>query len=203
MPVKGENGYVGSYQGKEIWEKTLKEFMALPSVKQNDSDIMYLITEDYRVICGGYVCGTINKAKTRFDNHARVAWRVAYAHILQALEEERKAKAKVKAQMKAAVVTERPTVENLSKPVVVTLNSMTHEAENKLAEIQHETQEKVEEVLGDAHDAVNSVETIAEKALETLVEEGEAKLTALAEQKPVVRKRSTTTKAKPRVKPVE
>ena len=202
MPVKGENGYVGSYQGKEIWEKTLKEFMALPPIKQNDSDIMYLITEDYRVICGGYVCGTINKNKTRFDNYARVAWRVAYAHVLE--EEERKAKAKMKAQMKAAVVTERPTVENLSKPVVATLNNMTHEAENKLAEIQHETQEKVEEVLGDVHDAVNSVETIAEKALETLVEEGEAKLTALAEQKPVVRKRSTTTtKAKPRVKPVE
>lgn len=194
------NNYIGKYQGIDIYGVTLEEYYNLTSAQQKSGEVIYLILDDHRVITKGQVFGRVTIDHKRLDVVGRpVAFDVAYGSFLAQKEKEMKARAEEK--RKAAIISERATVESLAKQAENNLKAMKHAAANKAVELHHEAEVKLNEVVEKTEDAVQEVvETATEVAtdmtaeskqmLDAVVAEGEAQVkpitTTRRKKKPVV-----------------
>ena len=152
--------------------------------------------DDHRVITKGQIFGRVTIDHKRLDVVGRpVAFDVAYGSFLAQKEKEMKARAEEK--RKAAIISERATVESLAKQAENNLKAMKHVAANKAVELHHEAEVKLNEVVEKTEDAVQEVVETAtdmtaesKQMLDAVVAEGEAQVkpitTTRRKKKPVV-----------------
>lgn len=198
------DNFIGNYKGYPIYSIKFNDFMALSEKERMSRDVIYMIEEDRRVITNGNMFGSVSKDGKRLDGLKATPYPVAYAARI-ALEERKRREEKRNKMMAtptkkvtAAVVTERPTVENLAKAGEEKLQEIQHDAADALDKLNLEALEKTEEVLGDAAESVAAVENKVEEVVAELTAEGEAKLTALADEGE--KQVAAVKKRKPRVK---
>lgn len=190
------DNYIGKYQGVDIWAISFEDFVALDSIAQVTRDKIYLILDDRRVIKTGMVFGYVTRDNKRLNPSPKsIHWTVAYAGQLTALKKKAE-RTQEEETVKAAVVTERPTVENLAAEGAKKLNTVKHEAANKLEDMVNKSEDKVQEVLEVAAEIAAEPALESKKAMENLVVEGKqkaAEVTARPTASSTRRKRKSTT----------
>ena len=190
------DNYIGKYQGVDIWAISFEDFVALDPIAQVTRDKIYLILDDRRVIKTGMVFGYVTRDNKRLNPSPKsIHWTVAYAGQLTALKKKAERTQEEEAAAKA-VVTERPTVENLAAEGAKKLNTVKHEAANKLEDMVNKSEDKVQEVLEVAAEIAAEPALESKKAMENLVVEGKqkaAEVTARPTASSTRRKRKSTT----------
>lgn len=189
------DNYIGKYQGVDIWAINFEDFVALDPIAQVTRDKIYLILDDRRVIKTGMVFGYVTRDNKRLNPSPKsIHWTVAYAGQLTALK--KKADEAKRIQEEKAVVTERPTVENLAAEGAKKLNAVKHEAANKLEDMVNKSEDKVQEVLEVAAEIAAEPALESKKAMENLVAAGNqkaAEVTTRPTSSSTRRKRKSTT----------
>lgn len=189
------DNYIGKYQGVDIWAISFEDFVALDPIAQVTRDKIYLILDDRRVIKTGMVFGYVTRDNKRLNPSPKsIHWTVAYAGQLTALK--KKAERVQEEEAVKTVVTERPTVENLAAEGAKKLNTVKHEAANKLEDMVNKSEDKVQEVLEVAAEIAAEPALESKKAMENLVAEGKqkaAEVTARPTASSARRKRKSTT----------
>lgn len=190
------DNYIGKYQGVDIWAISFEDFVALDPIAQVTRDKIYLILDDRRVIKTGMVFGYVTRDNKRLNPSPKsIHWTVAYAGQLTALKKKAERTQEEEAAAKA-VVTERPTVENLAAEGAKKLNTVKYEAANKLEDMVNKSEDKVQEVLEVAAEIAAEPALESKKAMENLVVEGKqkaAEVTARPTASSTRRKRKSTT----------
>lgn len=192
------DNYIGKYQGVDIWAISFEDFVALDPIAQVTRDKIYLILDDRRVIKTGMVFGYVTRDNKRLNPSPKsIHWTVAYAGQLTALKKKaEEAKRVQEEETVKTVVTERPTVENLAAEGAKKLNTVKHEAANKLEDMVNKSEDKVQEVLEVAAEIAAEPALESKKAMENLVAEGKQKaveVTARPTASSTRRKRKSTT----------
>lgn len=191
------DNYIGKYQGVDIWAISFEDFVALDPIAQVTRDKIYLILDDRRVIKTGMVFGYVTRDNKRLNPSPKsIHWTVAYAGQLTALKKKAEEAKRIQEEAaKTAVVTERPTVENLAAEGAKKLNAVKHEAANKLEDMVNKSEDKVQEVLEVAAEIAAEPALESKKVMENLVAEGNQKAAEVATRptSSTRRKRKSTT----------
>ena len=151
---------LGAYKGKEIYVIPKKEFLfEINEQGRMRTDIMWMISEDHRLIHGGMVIGQVSSNLKSVDSLKPLHYNIVYGtairdHKSQTTETKEVAK---QPQPQPIVVSKRITVEALFAQGEKKLMTLIRESEENLANYESDGTIRLQKLVNEGKEKVKEI----------------------------------------------